>query len=112
LCPFFFFFRKEKWLIAFLSKDKKWKNIFSKEKEMPSILFTIVFVIFVSFILTNIPNQSNFSSSYMIPLITALFTKYTLGDWDIGYRYTTLDIAYWLTVIYVSYLTVKMLNAK
>ena len=79
---------------------------------MPSVLFTIVFVIFVSFILTNIPNKSNFSSSYMIPLLTALLTKYTVGDWDIGYRYTTLDIAYWVTVIGVSYFTTKMLNAK
>jgi hypothetical protein len=68
-----------------------------------SILTTLLFSIFASILLVNIKNQSNFPSYIMIPLIVALLTKYTLGDWDKGFQWTILDIPYWVSIIGSSY---------
>ena len=67
---------------------------------------TLLFVAVVSLLLTFIKNKSNFPSEIMIPLIAALFTKYILGDWDKGYRWTVSDVYYWTSIIFVSYLVV------
>ena len=74
------------------------------------ILTTILFSICVSIILFNVTNQSNFSSYIIIPLIVALLTKYTIGDWDTGYQWTMLDIPYWISIIGSSYGTVYLLS--
>lgn len=67
------------------------------------ILTTLLFSIFLSVVLVNIKNNSNISSFIIIPLLVALLTKYVLGDWDIGFHWTTLDIPYWLSIIASSY---------
>ena len=69
---------------------------------------TLLFVTVISLLLTFVKNKSNFPSEIMIPLIAALFTKYTLGDWDKGYRWTVSDVYYWTSIIFVSYLVVKL----
>ena len=69
---------------------------------------TLLFVIVVSYLLTFIQNKSNFPSEVMIPLIVALFTKYTLGDWDKGYIWTVSDMYYWTSIVLVSYLVVRL----
>lgn len=74
---------------------------------MATVVQTFIFVVVITFFLSLIPNQSNFSSWIMIPLLTAFFTKYTLGDWDSGYQYTILDIVYWIFLFGVSYITLQ-----
>jgi hypothetical protein len=76
------------------------------------ILITVLFSIFVSILLFNVKNQSNFSPYVMIPLIVASLTKYTLGDWDEGYKWTILDIPYWASIIGSSYGVVYVLSNK
>lgn len=67
------------------------------------ILTTIVFVAASTFILSRFENKSNFSKFIMIPLIVSLLTKYILGDWDVGYVWSLLDIPYWALLIGGSY---------
>lgn len=74
------------------------------------ILITILFTIVASIVLFIIPNYSNFSSFIMIPLIVSLLTKYIVGDWDKGYKYTISDIFYWLSIIGTSYGVVYILS--
>ncbi len=74
------------------------------------ICITILFVIFATIVFCSIPNRSNFPSSIVIPLLVALLTKYVLGDWDEGFRWTALDVVYWLTLIGVSYAVIDRLS--
>jgi hypothetical protein len=76
------------------------------------ILYTIIFSIIATIVLFNIENSSNFSSFIMIPLIVALLTKYILGDWDSGFRWTMLDIPYWITIVGSSYIVIYMISQK
>jgi len=66
---------------------------------------TILFVMGSTLVLSLIPNQSNFSNYIMIPLIVALFTKYSFGDWDEGYQWSQSDIFYWVSLFGFSVLT-------
>ena len=74
------------------------------------IVITVLFSIVMSILLVNIRNQSNFPSYIIIPLIVAALTKYTIGDWDKGYKWTVLDIPYWITIISSSYGVVYLLS--
>lgn len=76
------------------------------------ILTTVLFSIFVSILLLNVKNQSNFPSYIIIPLIVAPLTKYTIGDWDKGYQWTMLDIPYWISIIGSSYGAVYLLSTS
>jgi len=71
-------------------------------------------IILTSIILTTlfyfIPNKSNFNKYYMIPLITSLIIKYSLGDLDIGYTFTYKDILYFIGIISVSMITIYLLT--
>lgn len=68
---------------------------------------TLLFAIAATWLLTLVNTSS---SSLFIPVIVALLTKYTLGDWDYGYAYTYLDIFYWGSVAGVSYGLLKFLG--
>ena len=74
------------------------------------ILKTILFAILVTFSLSFVKNQSNIPSNIVIPILVALLAKYTLGDWDKGYVFTTTDIFYWITILLTSYLTLNILE--
>lgn len=76
------------------------------------ILTTVLFSIFASILLFNVKNQSNFPSYIMIPLIVALLTKYTIGDWDKGFQWSFLDVPYWICSIGSSYSVVYLLTNK
>uniref|UniRef100_A0A6C0AMW9 Uncharacterized protein n=1 Tax=viral metagenome TaxID=1070528 RepID=A0A6C0AMW9_9ZZZZ len=76
------------------------------------ILITVLFSICVSILLFNVENRSNFSSYVIIPLIVAFLTKYTIGDWDKGYKLSLLDIPYWITILGSSYGVVYLLSNK
>jgi ACR3 family arsenite efflux pump ArsB len=76
------------------------------------ILTTVLFSIFASILLLNVKNQSNFSPYIIIPLIVALLTKYSIGDWDKGFQWTILDISYWICIIGSSYGVVYLLTTK
>lgn len=76
------------------------------------IFITLFFAIIVTFILFHIENKSNISSNIAIPILVSLITKYVVGDWDHGFKFTVLDISYWLSILAVSYGTVKFLSTK
>jgi hypothetical protein len=76
------------------------------------ILTTVLFSIFASILLFNVKNQSNFSPYIIIPLIVALLTKYSIGDWDKGFQWTILDIPYWICIIGSSYGVIYVLSNK
>lgn len=63
----------------------------------------------LSYILKNIKNRSNFKKEYIIPLIALVVSKYVVGDFDMGYTWTTIDIFYVLYTLTISYLVVTKL---
>jgi hypothetical protein len=71
---------------------------------------TFLFVVMVTLGLSMIQNRSNFPTIIMIPLLTALLTKYTLGDWDSGFRWTSNDVLFWGSVLAISYATLQFLK--
>ncbi len=73
---------------------------------------TIMFVIVLSIILSFFENKSNFSSFIIIPLIVSLTTKYVIGDWDIGYAWTIMDLPYWVCLFGFSALTLYIRKLK
>ena len=67
------------------------------------IVVTLLFVAIATLILLQIPNRSNLPTEYIVPIIVALLTKYSMGDWDRGFQWSTTDIAYWVAVLGLSY---------
>lgn len=74
----------------------------------------IFLTVILTFLLLSIPNKSNFSPYIIIPIITSLISKYSIGDLDKGYQYTISDVFYWISLylssasciwIYHTYLT-------
>jgi hypothetical protein len=61
--------------------------------------------------LSMIQNRSNFPTIIIVPLLTALLTKYTLGDWDNGFRWTSNDFLFWGSVLAISYGTLQFLKS-
>ncbi len=72
---------------------------------MASVVHTLLFVVLTTIVLTKIENKSNFPSWITIPYLTSLLTKYAMGDWDLGYQFTVLDLGYWVSIFGVSYIT-------
>ena len=77
---------------------------------MNKIIITCILSILLSIILYFIPNKSNYSLYFMIPIIVILLIKYTLGDWDKGYIYTYKDILFYLILGLISIITIYILN--
>ena len=67
------------------------------------IVVTLLFVAIATLILLQIPNRSNLPTEYIVPILVALLTKYSMGDWDRGFQWSTTDIAYWVAVLGLSY---------
>lgn len=74
------------------------------------IFITLLFTCIVTLGLFFVENRSNLPSIVMIPLITSLITKYVLGDWDKGFQMSFLDLAYWISILGTSYVTVRFLE--
>ena len=72
------------------------------------ILFTLLFVMLSTYVLSKFKNNSNISVFIIIPFIVALLTKYIIGDWDDGFIFTLSDIFYWITILITSYLTLLL----
>lgn len=75
-----------------------------------NIILTVIFNLCCTYFLTLIDNKSNFRTSLIVPIISSLITKYTLGDWDVGYQWTVSDIFYWLILLSTSYVFVIFKN--
>jgi hypothetical protein len=71
---------------------------------------TFLFVVMVTLGLSMIQNRSNFPTIIVVPLLTALLTKYTLGDWDSGFRWTSNDVLFLGSVLAISYLTLQLIK--
>ena len=76
---------------------------------MKIINIIILSIIFTS-VLYFIPNKSNFSKIYIIPIITALLVKYIYGDLDKNYQWSSKDIYYWLIIFLTSFLNIRILE--
>ena len=74
------------------------------------ILVSCFLSLLLTIILYYIPNKSNFSKYYMIPLLVILLIKYAYGDWDKGYTYTYYDILFYLILGSISIITIYLLN--
>jgi len=77
---------------------------------MNKIIITCILSILLSIVLFLIPNKSNYSHYFMIPIIVILLIKYTFGDWDKGYIYTYKDILFYLVLGLISIVTIYLLN--
>jgi hypothetical protein len=66
----------------------------------------IVVNVLVTLFLMTFTNKSNFSEYLVIPLISSLFVKYTIGDFDVGYQWTVSDIYYWTLLVVTSITTI------
>jgi len=76
------------------------KDVFTIGMSLPiRILMTLLFSSVVTILLIFVENRSNLPSIVMIPLIASLLTKYALGDWDKGFQWSLLDIAYWASIV-------------
>jgi predicted membrane protein len=73
---------------------------------------TFLFVVLVTLGLAMIPNRSNFPTTIIVPILTALLTKYTLGDWDRGFRWSSSDLLFWTSVLAISYITIKYVKTE
>lgn len=73
---------------------------------------TFLFVVLVTLGLAMIPNRSNFPTTIIVPILAALLTKYTLGDWDRGFRWTSSDLLFWISVLAISYITIKYVKTE
>ena len=74
------------------------------------ILVSCFLSLLLTIILYYIPNKSNFSKYYMIPLLVILLIKYAYGDWDKGYTYTYYDILFYLILGSISIVTIYLLT--
>jgi hypothetical protein len=74
------------------------------------IIKLLAFITILSVVFVYIPNKSNFPKKFMIPIIVALITKYSLGDLDKGYIYTTSDVFYWFIILFIPYIIVYYLD--
>ena len=63
------------------------------------ILMTLLFSNLATILLLFVENRSNLPSIVMIPLLASLLTKYALGDWDNGFQWSLLDVAYWASIV-------------
>ena len=71
-----------------------------------SIFLTLLFTTILYFI----PDKSNYSKYFMIPLMIVLFIKYIYGDWDKGYIYTIKDIYYYFILVLTSMINIYLLK--
>lgn len=75
---------------------------------MNKITHTIGFSILMTILFLMISNKSNFPKEIIIPILVAGITKYSLGDWDKEYKWTYLDILYWITILGTSVTTIYL----
>ena len=75
---------------------------------MNKIINTVGFTILTTISFLMIPNKSNFPKEIIIPILVAGITKYSLGDWDKKYKWTHLDILYWISIISASVVTIYL----
>ena len=77
---------------------------------MKKILLTIISTIITTIFYYFIPNKSNISKYYIIPILVVFIVKYVLGDWDKGYSYTYIDLLFLLSIILFSSSTIYILD--
>lgn len=77
---------------------------------MNKIFISIFLTLLLTTILYFIPDKSNYSKYFMIPLMVVLFIKYVYGDWDKGYIYTMKDIYYYVIIILTSIFNIYLLK--
>ena len=77
---------------------------------MYNIVKTLSYVASISIFASFFKNKSNFNSEYIIPLFVAIETKYYVGDFDKGKPCSYLDIAYWILILFTSYISVVLMN--
>lgn len=72
------------------------------------VILTLIFTGLLTLLFINIKNKSNFKNIFYIPIMVSLITKYVIGDWDKGYKYSLKDILYWTSIILTSVIIIKI----
>ena len=73
---------------------------------MNEYIYTLIFAAFITILFLFIKNKSNFPTVIVLPLLVAAITKYVMGDWDKGYKWSVMDLYYWILIVCVSYFTI------
>ena len=73
---------------------------------MNKYIYTLIFAAFITILFLFIKNKSNFPTVIVLPLLVAAITKYVMGDWDEGYKWSVMDLYYWILIVCVSYFTI------
>ena len=73
---------------------------------MNKYIYTLIFAAFITILFLFIKNKSNFPTVIVLPLLVAAITKYVMGDWDKGYKWSVMDLYYWILIVCVSYFTI------
>ena len=76
------------------------------------IIIIFFFISITTLFFLNVPNKSNFSNKFIIPILVALITKYLIGDLDKGYQYTISDMYYWFILLFIPYTIVLYFDGK
>lgn len=74
---------------------------------MNQVIKTLIFSILISLLFNNIPNKSNIPNEQIIPLMCFVITKFIIGDWDIGSKWSLKDLTYFISLILISFITIK-----
>ena len=74
---------------------------------MNKVICTLIFTILITLLFNKIENKSNIPSEYIIPLITSIITKYIIGDWDTGSKWSYKDILYFASILLISFAITK-----
>ena len=77
---------------------------------MNKIYISILITILLTTIIYYLPDKSNYSKYFMIPIMVVLSIKYFYGDWDKGYIYTMKDIYYYFIIISISMINIYILK--
>ena len=73
---------------------------------MNKYIYTLIFAALITILFLFIKNKSNFPTVIILPLLVAAITKYVMGDWDKGYKWSVMDLYYWILIVCVSYFTI------
>ena len=77
---------------------------------MNIIIFLSIVTILITYCLYIIPNKSNINKYYIIPIISFLIVKYTIGDLDKGSLCSFSDLLHLAIIISTSIVSILILD--
>ena len=75
-----------------------------------NVILLLIVTILITYCLYIIPNKSNINKYYIIPIISFLIVKYTIGDLDKGSMYSFSDLLHLAIIISTSIVYILILD--